>query len=625
MPENKQSVTRTNSSLSHSAYRKIKRCLSFKRRVFGQRLEDTVQYERRYGDRKAPLIVEQCVSFIQTRGLLEVGLFRQPGQATLVKELQDAFDAGEKPSFDSGTDVHTVASLLKLYLRELPEPVVPFSKYEDFLLCAKLLYGNRDEGLLDLKKLLQELPNPNFNLLHYICRFLNEVQSYSNINKMSTQNLATVFCTNILRPKAEDPETIIGGTALVQQLMSVLISEHSKLFLREGEARAQDSLLETQGQHADKADPASLHSSYLASASDAPCLPREPPLVPGGCVRQLSLPLIAARKGLPKNLTQEDRSTSSQSHITTAGPRCPSEMETPVSEEPSSGSLSDPVYDNFCPGLACQVRLDCHSETATETGATSRSATPLPAPRATAAQDGSFPNTVNPHSSWGDESLRTESWAVGGHQSSPEEGQQSKTYESTLSVYDNLDSEVLPAKPGDMTSVDSASWSSCEIVLEETAGRSQFSSYRTDPEEPHASSSLQLDCTVSERHGSGSSEVFMAPQDTGTPPSSAATRYLLAGLKQQMAKEKAEYEAQIKSLEQRNEELKCEVSGLRANLEQQRRWYNVVEIKMRNAERARADAERRNGMLQREMEEFFDTFGELTNEVKKTERIVQSF
>lgn len=44
----------------------------------------------------------------------------------------------------SNTDVHTVASLLKLYLRELPEPVIPFHKYEEFLTCAKLL-GKDDE------------------------------------------------------------------------------------------------------------------------------------------------------------------------------------------------------------------------------------------------------------------------------------------------------------------------------------------------------------------------------------------------------------------------------------------------------------------------------------------------
>lgn len=68
--------------------------------VFGQRLEETVLYERRYGMRLVPLVVEQCVTFILDRGLHEVGLFRQPGRTSLVKELQEAFDSGERPSFD---------------------------------------------------------------------------------------------------------------------------------------------------------------------------------------------------------------------------------------------------------------------------------------------------------------------------------------------------------------------------------------------------------------------------------------------------------------------------------------------------------------------------------------------
>lgn len=63
-------------------------------------MEDTVQYEKKFGERLAPLLVEQCVNFIRERGLDEEGLFRMPGQANLVKELQDAFDCGEKPQFD---------------------------------------------------------------------------------------------------------------------------------------------------------------------------------------------------------------------------------------------------------------------------------------------------------------------------------------------------------------------------------------------------------------------------------------------------------------------------------------------------------------------------------------------
>ncbi|KAI3364753.1 hypothetical protein L3Q82_000965 [Scortum barcoo] len=198
--------------------------------IFGQRLEDTVQYEKKFGPRLAPLLVEQCVDFIRERGLDEEGLFRMPGQANLVKELQEAFDCGDKPLFDSNTDVHTVASLLKLYLRELPEPVIPFSKYEDFLTCAQLLAKDEEEGVQELGKQVSTLPLPNYNLLKYICKFLDEVQSHCNENKMSVQNLATVFGPNILRPKMEDPVTIMEGTSLVQHLMTILIREHIRLY-----------------------------------------------------------------------------------------------------------------------------------------------------------------------------------------------------------------------------------------------------------------------------------------------------------------------------------------------------------------------------------------------------------
>lgn len=45
----------------------------------------------------------------------------------------------------SSTDVHTVASLLKLYLRELPEPLVPFSRYQEYLICGKKIPSDREQ------------------------------------------------------------------------------------------------------------------------------------------------------------------------------------------------------------------------------------------------------------------------------------------------------------------------------------------------------------------------------------------------------------------------------------------------------------------------------------------------
>lgn len=59
--------------------------------------------------------------------------------------MQDITSAINALSFSySSTDCHTVASLLKLYIRELPEPIIPFSKYTQFLSCAQLLAKDKE-------------------------------------------------------------------------------------------------------------------------------------------------------------------------------------------------------------------------------------------------------------------------------------------------------------------------------------------------------------------------------------------------------------------------------------------------------------------------------------------------
>ncbi|NXU70282.1 RHG25 protein, partial [Oreotrochilus melanogaster] len=196
--------------------------------VFGQSLAETMAYEQKFGQHQVPILVQKCVEFIRQHGVGEEGIFRLPGQDNLVKQLRDAFHAGERPSFDRDTDVHTVASLFKLYLRELPEPVVPWMQHiseslqSTFLTCIK--------GHQELLKQLSLLPRENYNLLSYICRFLHEIQLNSSVNKMSVDNLATVIGVNLIRPKIEDPAIIMRGTPQIQKVMTVMISDHANLF-----------------------------------------------------------------------------------------------------------------------------------------------------------------------------------------------------------------------------------------------------------------------------------------------------------------------------------------------------------------------------------------------------------
>uniref|UniRef100_H2ZPS7 Rho-GAP domain-containing protein n=1 Tax=Ciona savignyi TaxID=51511 RepID=H2ZPS7_CIOSA len=226
--------------------------------IFGQKLDETMRHERRLDSsgcgttstgsrtssrgsrRQAPIIVENCVEFIRTHGgLSEEGLFRLPGHANEVKELQDSYDMGDRPVFPGTTDVHTVASLLKGYLRELPEPVIPFDQYEPLISSAKLLSANMTDDINDKKiaesqKLFNEqlklLPQSNFELLRYICRFLDEVQLHSSVNKMDVSNLAMVFGPNIMRSKQEDPMLMMADASYVQEVMKQFISNHKIFF-----------------------------------------------------------------------------------------------------------------------------------------------------------------------------------------------------------------------------------------------------------------------------------------------------------------------------------------------------------------------------------------------------------
>ncbi|XP_062307959.1 rho GTPase-activating protein 25 isoform X1 [Osmerus eperlanus] len=198
--------------------------------VFGKSLGDTVAYEQRFGPHMVPILVQKCAEYIREHGLSEEGIFRLPGQDNSVKQFRDAFDAGERPSFPSDTDVHTVASLFKLYLRELPEPVVPWTQYQDFLDSSRFIDPNSATGRDNLERQISLLPRENYNLLSYICRFLYEVQLNSKVNKMSVENLATVIGINLLKPQVEDPITMMKGTPQIQKLMTVMIRQHEALF-----------------------------------------------------------------------------------------------------------------------------------------------------------------------------------------------------------------------------------------------------------------------------------------------------------------------------------------------------------------------------------------------------------
>eukprot|EP00117_Sycon_ciliatum_P032263 scpid59868/ scgid25056/ Rho GTPase-activating protein 24; Down-regulated in nephrectomized rat kidney \ len=212
--------------------------------MFKQVISETVQREvnRRHGG-IIPLIVLQCCCFLSQYGLDEIGLFRQSGRANRIKQFQEMYDRGQYPEFGTSleTDVHTVASLLKLYLRSIPEAIIP-QEYNDSFIAATRFYRelNSAEGVQVMIGQLKGLPKASYDCLKFVCRFLHTVQEHADKNKMDSSNLAVVFGPNLVRPGKNQDENSIQGvadmikvvkdTGDMNVLTRILIDEHDKLF-----------------------------------------------------------------------------------------------------------------------------------------------------------------------------------------------------------------------------------------------------------------------------------------------------------------------------------------------------------------------------------------------------------
>lgn len=210
--------------------------------IFGQSLAETMKHPKH---KHVPQIVKQCVEFLTKNALQTEGVFRLPGRSTLIKELKEYFDMAETPDFDAlEVDVHTVASLIKLFLRELPEPLIPHDQYlmmasqASKFQCGVLVdEEQRDRAFREAtektKQLLADIPPHSYNLLKYLCAFFHKVSLHSEENKMGISNLATVLGPNIARPEEQTPDQLMSTAALTQQIAFILIGRHEELFTRD--------------------------------------------------------------------------------------------------------------------------------------------------------------------------------------------------------------------------------------------------------------------------------------------------------------------------------------------------------------------------------------------------------
>uniref|UniRef100_A0A673NFW9 Rho-GAP domain-containing protein n=1 Tax=Sinocyclocheilus rhinocerous TaxID=307959 RepID=A0A673NFW9_9TELE len=141
-----------------------------------------------------PVVVRSMVEYLEKHGLRLEGLFRVNGSVRTVDNLRQRFDGGEEVDLHQDADACAVASLLKKFLRDLPEGLIHPSIHSPLI---QLYQGDEGDFCKDVRELLLQLPDIHYSLLHYLCHFLSQVEQEHAHNRMTATNLATVFGPNV--------------------------------------------------------------------------------------------------------------------------------------------------------------------------------------------------------------------------------------------------------------------------------------------------------------------------------------------------------------------------------------------------------------------------------------------
>ncbi|XP_052538659.1 protein FAM13A isoform X9 [Tympanuchus pallidicinctus] len=178
-----------------------------------------------------PIVVWNIVEYLTQHGMTQEGLFRVNGSMKTVEELRLQYEHGEEVELVKDGDVYSAASLLKLFLRELPDGIITSA------LQSKLIQlyqdGRNDvQKERNLRELLKELPDAHYCLLKYLCQFLIKVAEHHVENRMNICNLATVFGPNCFHvPSGFEG---IKEQEICNKIMTKMLENYNTLFELEG-------------------------------------------------------------------------------------------------------------------------------------------------------------------------------------------------------------------------------------------------------------------------------------------------------------------------------------------------------------------------------------------------------
>ncbi|XP_077360007.1 rho GTPase-activating protein 15-like isoform X2 [Festucalex cinctus] len=192
--------------------------------VFGCHLATLCAQERT----TVPSFVEKCIKAVERRGLDIDGLYRVSGNLAVIQKLRFKADHDELDLEDGQwEDAHVLTGALKLFFRELPEPLFPYRLFYDFISAIKISdYNIKLRSMYDLVK---ALPDPNHDTMRLLFGHLRRVIQCGEDNRMTGHNVAIVFGPTLLRPEAEGANIAVH-MVFQNQIVEFILNEYERLF-----------------------------------------------------------------------------------------------------------------------------------------------------------------------------------------------------------------------------------------------------------------------------------------------------------------------------------------------------------------------------------------------------------
>uniref|UniRef100_A0A8C1YXT7 Rho GTPase activating protein 12b n=1 Tax=Cyprinus carpio TaxID=7962 RepID=A0A8C1YXT7_CYPCA len=195
-----------------------------KDQVFGCSLTALCQRE----GTSVPHFVKMCIEHVENTGLNVDGLYRVSGNLAVIQKLRFAVNHDEKVNLEDSKweDIHVTTGALKMFFRELPEPLFTYASFNDFVEAI-----NYKQRVQSIKDLIKQLPKPNQETMKVLFKHLKRVIDHGEVNRMTTQSVAIVFGPTLLRPEIETGNMAVH-MVYQNQIVEQILLEYENIFGR---------------------------------------------------------------------------------------------------------------------------------------------------------------------------------------------------------------------------------------------------------------------------------------------------------------------------------------------------------------------------------------------------------